>query len=226
MTVKRYSYRIITMKKSLVIIIILLLIVLGGIAYFLRSNKPPQSQTAKEENQPTSAPLTKNSLIDLLAQGKNQSCTYSTTTANNTESSGTVYISGKNMRADFAVTVEGKKNTGSMVRDENFSYIWGMGMAQGIKMKNSAVESPSSITQNSQNFDPNAKVDYKCVPWTPNNSVFTPPTDIKFSEFSLPSPQAAKSSENPTTNNQAACAACNSLSGQAKTMCLAQLNCQ
>lgn len=210
------------MKKLLPVVIILLLI---G-AYFLISNKQkkPQTPISEMKSQPTTAPLIKSSLLDLITQGKNLNCTFSTM-KDKTESSGTVYISGKNIRTDFTTIVEGKKNTGSMIRDENYTYVWGMGMAQGIKMKNSVVESTGSA-QSKQYFDPTAKVDYKCQPWIVNNSIFSPPANIKFNDFSLPSSQATGASGSSTTGNQAACAACNSLSDQAKTMCLSQLHCQ
>ena len=215
------------MKKSL-LVIVLLLIVLGGIAYFLMSNKQMQPKTMVEtKNQPTSAAMTRGSLLDLLSQGKNLNCTFNTST-NNVESSGTVYVSGKNIRTDFTTTVEGKKNTGSMIRDENYSYVWGMGMAQGIKIKNSSIGTSANSAQNKQYFDQTAKVDYNCQPWGPNNSIFSPPADIKFSELSIPllPPQVTGSSGSATTGSQAACAACNSLSDQAKAMCLSQLHCQ
>lgn len=204
------------MKKFLPIIIILLLLILGVAGYFLMSNK---------KKPPTTVPLTKNSLMDLITQGKNVSCSFDTIMGT-TESSGTVYVSGKNTRVDFSTTNDGKKNTGSMIRDENFSYVWGMGMAQGIKMKNTSVESPSGSAQSKQYFDPTSKVDYKCQSWSPDNSMFKPPAEVKFSEFSIPVSQQAGSTGNVTPGNQSACAACNNLSGQAKTMCLTQLNCQ
>lgn len=211
------------MKKSIVPIIIIVLVIFGLIAYFAKSNKPKSPQVSVGNSQPTSAPVTAmNTLKDLITQGKNVSCTYSSS-INNTESTGSVYVSGKNVRVDYSATVEGKKTTGSMIRDDNFTYVWGAGMPQGIKMKNTSVESSATVSQGKQYFDQNAKMDYKCQPWSPSNTSFTPPTNITFSEFSLP---AAQPTTAAGTGNQAACAACNSLTGQTKTMCLTQLHCQ
>ena len=221
------------MKKSIVPIKIILLVVFGLVAYFAKSNKPKPSQVAVGNNQPTSAPVTAMSTLkDLITQGKNVNCTYTSSTTNNTVSTGSVYVSGKNIRVDYSATVEGKKTTGSMIRDDNFTYVWGAGMPQGIKMKNAAVESSATVSQGKQYFDQNAKMDYKCQPWSPSSTSFTPPANVTFTEFSLPAAQPTSSAAtsggavNPAEGNQVACAACNNLSGDAKTACLTQLNCQ
>lgn len=213
------------MKKSIVFAIIILIVIFGLIAYFVTSNKQKPSQTGIGTSQPTSAPVTtKNSLIDLLRQGNNVNCTYTSST-DKTVASGTVYVSGKKIRVDYSSTFEGKKNSGSMIRDENFTYIWGDGMPRGIKMKNTSTELPTGSPQTNQYFDQSAKMDYKCSPWSPSSASFTPPSNITFSEFSLPAAQPTSASGSGTSNS-AACAACNNLTGQTKTLCLTQLHCQ
>lgn len=215
------------MKKSTVWTIIILLVIFGLVAYFITLNKQKRPQMIVGNGQPKNVLVTaKNSLEDLVAQGKNISCTYTSST-DNTVSSGTVYISGKNVRVDYTLMIDGKKNSGSMIRDNDFTYVWGTAMPQGIKMRNTSAELPTGSPQDKQSFDQTAKMDYKCQSWSPNNSSFTPPTNIKFSEFSLPAAQPTGAAANPAAGgNQAACAACNNLTGNTKTMCLTQLHCQ
>ncbi len=209
--------------NKLLLVIVGVIVIIGVGAYFFMSNKQKAPSLNPTTNQPTSVPTTKNSLLDLLTQGRNLTCEYNAT-VNTSQSSGTVYLSGKNIRVDYAITVEGKKNTGSMIRDENYTYLWGSAMAGGIKMKNTSLESSTNNAQTNQYFNPSTKQDYKCQAWLPNTVMFTPPTNITFSEFSIPSPQVSVGAVNQ--GNSAACEACNSLSGQAKTMCLTQLKCE
>jgi hypothetical protein len=161
-----------------VIVALLLLLGVGG-AYFLSQNKPTTQTTDTPAT--TTTEKKSSSLLDLLSLGKNQRCTFKTA-SEGSSTEGTVYIAEGKMRGDFKTTVDGKAQDMSMIRDGDTSYIWGSSLPTGIKMTIS-LDELSSNQQTGQVVNPSDKLDYSCIPWNTDASLFTPPSNIKFSEL-------------------------------------------
>lgn len=191
-----------------------ILIVAAGGAYFMfgRGQKAPETPTTAVETQEESS--SKSSIAGLLASGKNQTCTVNYP-AGDQITTGTVYISGKNVRGDFSSTVEAQNIEYHMITDGEFLYSWSSTLPQGIKIKIDPTQ-PSPSPAAGQ-VDLNTEVDVKCSSWSVDNSKFTPPADVTFREISVPS----TTTQSPSTQNPQGGSPCDSITDpQAKAACL------
>lgn len=174
-------------KQLMVAIAVTILLLLGVGGYFLFSKNqtvPAQNQTSNTTSGQQSGSVM-NSLVDLLAGGENVMCNFDVPSDENGNSSkGTVYISNGNMRGDFQTTQDGKVTSMSMIRKGNDNYVWGDGMETGIKMTLSPEDLKTETNEASKYVDLNKKADYRCNPWGVDQSKLTPPSNVKFTDFS------------------------------------------
>ncbi|HZJ18200.1 MAG TPA: hypothetical protein VFD45_01100 [Patescibacteria group bacterium] len=177
-------------SKGLIIVVIIILALLGSALYLnlgKSSNTSENKTNSMDKSNQTAGEMVKGTIKNLFGAGKNVKCAINSAENNGT---GTVYVAGKKMRGDFTSQVEGKTVKSHFIQDEEFSYIWSSEMDQGIKMKadlgteeTSASNSKENSTVKNQTMDLNKEVDYKCSNWTVDNSKFTPPSNIKFSDL-------------------------------------------
>lgn len=215
------------MKNKKVLAVVAVLVVILGLygAYrvynhFKRLSGNPVSQT---QTATTTAPTTLGSLKDLIAKGISQSCSYS---SDNT--SGTVYMSGGQIRADISAEIDNKPSTSHLIIKDNMTYLWTDGTKTGIKMAYNPNATPSATggtpsANSSGVLDPNTSMDYKCNPWVADASQFTLPTGVTFSTFTMPSQSSGATPATGSTSSQ--CSYCDSLTGDNKTQCLTALKC-
>ncbi len=148
-------------------------------------NKPEETEVEQSQS---------SSLRELLAIGKNQKCTVTTTSTDDdgtkTDTVGTIYISGKKMAQDVSVTSTDKeipKMNMRMISDGSFMYSWNVdSKSQGMKMKIVEPAEEESKGGNSQGgaVDLDEKVAMKCTNWIVDNSKFTIPSDVQFTDLS------------------------------------------
>lgn len=211
-------------NKVLIAIVVIVILLLGGGAYIMSTKN--KTVTPSTSNTTTKQEATKsglNSLKNLLASGVPQKCTYKDS-SNNVSIEGTTYISGGKVRGDFSSVAEGKTNTGHSIYDGKTSYIWSDESTTGFKMNidpNASNATSSSETNSQQGVDMNKSIDYSCSPWLPDQSLFTPPTNITFTEFSVPT----VSQGTGATGSKSLCSTCDSLTGDQKTQCLTAFKC-
>lgn len=219
-------------KQAIIGILAAAVILIGAGGVFLYSkNKPaaePSSTTSAKEQTKTESTMN-NSLTDLLSSGKTQKCTFSYSDENG-GTEGTAYINNQNMRADLSITTEDKKvSQMSMIRKGDDNYIWGGGFPDGTGLKMTlSAEEFTSDEESKKYFDTSKKANYDCSGWTVDSSLFTPPSNIKFSDLSSMMKGVIKSEAKPsgTTNSTGAnCSVCNNLTGDAKTTCMSSLGC-
>ncbi len=124
----------------------------------------------------------KGSMKALIARGGNYKCTFKQDTEVGT-STGTVYISGNEMRGDFSSVVAVANTTieSHMISDGEFMYTWSPLMPGGMKMK---IDSTATAEGSSQGFDTNQELDYECDLWTRDGTVFNLPEGTTFTEVS------------------------------------------
>lgn len=157
------------------------------------------------------------SFVELMKLGENYTCTFSDA-SEDASVTGTVFVAGKEnkFRTDYNtdVSVElssggqygGKngmqtqeriKQTGSMITDGEYTYIWDNSSKQGIKMKFTQqdqadleesmkdLEGYESVQSKNDGsgFDQTAEMNYDCKRWSVDSSVFNPPSDIVFTDF-------------------------------------------
>lgn len=209
------------MNKKVIIVVVLFLLGLAG--YFGYQKFMGKSDSPLSNSQ-TSGGM--KSLKDLLSSGVAQKCSFSSD-----GSQGVSYISGGKVRGDFTSQVSGKTTTSHMISDGATSYIWTDGEPNGFKMTvdpNQAAEVKNDYTNTSTSgaADLNQKADYKCSGWVVDGSVFTPPTNVTFSDFSqMYAPVASSMPSSGSSGSSSTCAYCNALTGDDKSQCLAALNC-
>jgi len=203
------------MNKKVIAAVVILLVLIGG--YFGYTKLKGGSITTPGTTTESGG---MKSLKDLLSLGVTQKCTFSQTGGSGT-SEGTTYVSGGKVRGDFTTTSSGKTMITHMISDGKTSYIWTEGEKTGFKMtaieaSPSTVQTGSADTPVNSQADLDQKADYKCSGWTTDGSLFTPPTNVTFTDFSqMLNPSAAPSQ----------CSYCDSLTGDDKTQCMAAFKC-
>jgi len=222
--------------------IVIAIIIIALLAWYFtknssKNNTVSQTKSASDNTaamQPTSGSQP-TSLKDLMMSSSSQKCDVSFTNGN-TQSQGTIYVGNGKFRGDFSATVNGTTTMSHMISDQQTSYMWVEGMATGYKMAavaNSTTTAPSQA--NSQAVDPNANYDYHCSNWPVDNSQFTPPTNINFTDMSAmmqtgagagasSGSGASAGANSSATMHAQECAACGQ-AGANKAQCMAALKC-
>ncbi|OGG03951.1 hypothetical protein A2W14_05805 [Candidatus Gottesmanbacteria bacterium RBG_16_37_8] len=215
------------MKKNNLYIAIglVILLLLGGGAYFMRnsSSTTPQRPSSQSDSQEKSSG-NMTSLKDLLTSGRPQKCTFTDTTdERNTQ--GITYVATGKVRGDFTSTDEGKTANMHMMIDGKTSFIWVDGESRGFKMvfKPEDLDEEQITNTPNQAIDPDKKIDFKCTSWSVDNSLFVPPSNVEFTDFSTMFPTAGPTKEGQTMPDP--CAACNNLPQEAKDQCRTALKC-
>ncbi len=183
----------------LIIIIVALIGVGGGVAYYKHTKakvavdqSTTNSTDVKGDTNVQATTAQENSrgqtLRALLGLGISKMCTFSDTTSAGTNS-GTVYISGKNMRMDGTMTsTAGVVTESHMIKADDTSYMWYTkdGKTQGVKMSMAMLDTTKTSvktvapTTPKPAVDLDAKVSYNCSNWSADNSKFTVPSNVTF----------------------------------------------
>ena len=197
-----------------------------------KTTQEPAASTVNNTAQPSveaSISTQKSSLKDFMTMTTDQQCEFKDSETGN---SGTVYVSNGKMRGDFISDVNGKQAASHMINDGTTAFIWMDDQATGFKTNLEAIEKMSGQTGVSQTVDINKPVDFTCSSWTVDQAKFAVPVEIRFSDMSQMMEDAMKRmpSTMPTSpvasgNSQVACAACDSLEGEAVTQCKTALKC-
>ena len=169
-------------KQTLLIAGAIVAVVIIAAAGFFLFKKPTQTPQESTITQPTQLEesQTKGSIKNLLAAGKNQTCTIKYPVGEQM-GEGTVYVSGKNLRGDFTMTSAGKTFDSHMIQDETYMYSWSSLSPQGVKMKIAELEKVQA-SPTAESVDLNQEVDVNCSSWSVDSGKFTPPADVNFME--------------------------------------------
>lgn len=174
----------------------------------------------------------KKSLRDLLGLGRSQKCTYSEPESG---SSGTVYVSGNESRADFAYKLpDGAEQVSHMIIKEDKMYLWIEGEETGYLMSLSEDEDGQESegeAQAPETVDLDQAIDYRCEDWSVDDSKFTLPAGVEFKDLSalieFEAPEAGETGSLEESDSPAdACVVCDSLPVEAQEQCRESLNCE
>jgi hypothetical protein len=123
------------------------------------------------------------SFFDLATRGGTYTCTISSSGTNNS-STGTVYVSGTNVRGDFISTTAGKTVDSSMLKLDDKVYVWGGGMTQGIVM-DAALTATGSDAPAMSGSGSEMKQEYgwDCTATGADASKFVKPSNIEFMDL-------------------------------------------
>lgn len=211
------------MNKNMYLVLGLLLVLLVGAGVFMMIGKKPTEPTPLSSATESTAKNPK-SLKDLMASAVSQKCTYKDK-MDTVDISGVTYVAGGKMRGDITSLVDNKQIATHIIVDGKTSYIWVDGQASGFKMAydtGNTISNPD--TKQSQQVDINKSMDFSCSPWMTDESMFTLPSNVKFTDYgSVAVPTVATTSGE--TAPQVNCSVCGNLTGESKTQCLTALKC-
>lgn len=158
------------------------------------SKTPIQDNQAEDNTSPDTEQSQTTSMRELMALGKSQKCTVSSSTTDDdgtkTESTGVMYFAGGKIAQEVVVTSTDKEMPRiemSMVSDGSYMYTWNtQEKNQGMKMKitETANESDGDNTSQAGAVDMDDKLNVKCSPWIADNSKFSVPNDVQFTDLS------------------------------------------
>lgn len=179
------------MNKVLIVGIIVGVIAIGGIGAYALFSGGGTSDTSNNVagNSETVGSFTEQASIEeLLTRNASLKCTYSMSEAG-TESTGVAYFAGgKNMYGEFTYTSNGESTQVYSVRNGDTQYVWTKDATIGFKTDVSTSDKASQ-QQQSQQFDPEEKYAFACVNWNKDDSLFTPPASVSFTDVSAQSRQ-------------------------------------
>lgn len=214
------------MNKNLIIGIVALLLIGGGGYYFMTKGSVSTPTTPSSETSSQQPATAFKSLKDLLMSGVAQKCTF-TDKSENVDMNGTTYVANGKMRGDFNSSVNGKVMVSHMIVDGKTSYMWTDDTTTGFKFAfdpQSTEETQADESDKRQgSVDINKTMDYKCNPSTVDGSMFTPPANVKFTDYSQM--MGPSSSGKTGTGVNPGCSACDSLEGDDQAQCRAALKC-
>jgi hypothetical protein len=206
-----------------IIIGLVSVVVIASVIYFAPSFK---------KTSPEIADIKKTSIESLLTMGGTKKCVYSAE-VNGVTTSATIYLHDGNMRADSKITLQGKEIDSHIIFLKDTSYVWGAGMPQGFKMDVKKLKEQNvAKTSQEQSFDMKKEVNYSCSSWSYDETFFTLPSSISFTDVSMMMQQKMGASPsvgggmNAAGSLSSACDACNSVPESAKAQCKAALHCK
>ncbi|OHA18289.1 MAG: hypothetical protein A2664_02395 [Candidatus Taylorbacteria bacterium RIFCSPHIGHO2_01_FULL_46_22b] len=178
--------------------IIVAIVVIGGGAWYFSAYAPTQNEsgdmtatttdstatTASTSSTSSSEVSFRGSMSELIKRGGSYKCTVTfNSPAGNSD--GTVYVSGDRLRGDFKTVVAeaGLTVENHMLGVGGYLYNWNSMTSQGFKSKMSTDKAidESKPTSASESLDYNQALDYKCVAWDGDASLFEFPKGIVFS---------------------------------------------
>lgn len=172
--------------------LVIVAVVAGGAWYFIGGNSDSSAADASATQQEGNTMMPSSETFDesttlaaLQEKGGSWKCTFATT-GPTADSSGTVYIAGKNIRGDFESSVKQVSMTleSHMISDGAFAYTWTSSTNQGFKVPVdvNAGGDTSTAVSGSGEFDMGATLDYHCSAWPTDESMFALPAGITFTE--------------------------------------------
>jgi len=155
-------------------------------------------------------------ILSLIEGGKTISCTI---TYPDNKGTGTIYVgSSRKFAGDFNMKGTNNSNVvAHMVSDGTYVYMWSAAMPMGIKMSLLAARNAANNTQTNQSVNLNQTVNMQCNPWTVDESKFTVPSNVSFTDMS----NLTKPAQSTTVAPQTGASPCDQIpAGPAKTACL------
>ena len=181
------------MNKSLPIIIVVLLLLLAGGAFLAFKNKPVQTDavnTAVDQGQPNQDSNVFTSIKDALSKSLSLECTYQDEKGTETKT----YIKSGAVRAESKIVVNGSATESQVIFKDRKMYSWDNTTKKGVVFEiPEETENPQITPSGQRSADDNksesflAEIEkYKdaCKPAVVSDSLFTPPSDVEFQDFS------------------------------------------
>jgi hypothetical protein len=170
------------MQKKLIILVILVAVVVGAYFVFGGSKEVKNEELGNTNDEQPSGK--KMAFSQFLKQGGAYKCEVKQYMSD-FENSGTMYISGKNMRGEFSTVAEGRTMNSSFISRDGYSYTWSsVTPGMGFKIKAEAETSNESAGVNgTYAWSADQIGDYNCESWVVDTTKFELPKDVTFQEI-------------------------------------------
>jgi hypothetical protein len=146
--------------------------------------EPTSVATTTTEASSTKPTGKKIPFAQFLNQGGSHMCTVNQTIGTVT-SEGTVYIHDSFVMANFSTTLAGHQIDSTMVIRDGYIYSWtSASQTTGVKVKmlTAQEQESASASQTVRSWNPNQVGDYSCKDWVADDTKFTLPKTIVFTE--------------------------------------------
>lgn len=186
--------------KSVVFLVIAGALAVGAVLYGLFGTSSSKTQpvlddtnpvTEVDETEENQVPLSGvGSLEALKLFGQNLECTISYDSPDVAEPIvGTYFVSGDSIRGDFEMTIPelGGEMVSSIIWNDGMMYSWSDigGQKYGMKVNTATLEAGEQSEAVREPIPSDVNVRYNCQVWTAvDGSVFVPPSDVLFQDFS------------------------------------------
>lgn len=222
-------------KKVMVGVVIGVAIVLIlGVALVSRNSRGPEQKGQTTENKLKDGKFT-GTFPELLALGENYACQFDTTDDTGNRVVGKTYIaaSGDKFSGEFVMTqADGTEVSSNIMRDGEYNYIWTSEQEEGIKTKIDPEEDTlfDSGDETSGTTDiSNDVADFDCQPWSVDQTMFAPPTNIKFTDLSSMMMDAMEGSQETESmmeeSEEKDCSVCSQVPESSREQCLKAIGC-
>ena len=179
-----------SMKWIIAGVVAVVVIAGGAGAYVMLSgdDQANSEQAALVSSETKGATAEQASIEELLTRNASLKCSYNVRDGESTNT-GTAYFSGgKNMYGEFTNTTTDTSMTAYVIRNADTQYVWQKDAKTGYKADVSAFTKEKQ-QQMSQQFDPSQKYKFACVDWDTDESRFTPPSTVTFTDISAQTQQ-------------------------------------
>jgi hypothetical protein len=224
------------MKNKIIGLVLPIIIVLAAGFYFMKvKTTSPTANTKPTATIPTGKTKMM-SLKELMTLGTSQKCTFESSDDKGT-TKGISYINKNRMRGDITISNDTKVIESHIINDGTYMYSWSTDMDKGIKIPITAVTTPKVEAAEdypqgyNEYLDQNKQLDYDCSNWNTDESMFIPPTNVTFTDFSeqmktlekMQTQVTSGATENSLPENK--CAVCDSLPAESQAACRQGLGC-
>jgi hypothetical protein len=175
------------MNRKTLIGIITAVVIVGGTGAAIvvarsDTSAPASSSVTQNTSNTVSPEIVKGSLASLLNTSDTKKCSFDTGADG---VSATVYLANNRMRSDYSSTSGGTVKEGSMIVLSDKQYIWDSADKKGVMFAFSRdqVEQQAGAASQQSSVDINKEYDFTCSNWTLDESKFTPPTDVAFTDY-------------------------------------------
>lgn len=168
-----------------------LLVVAGGVGAYVmltRDNQSNSEQTALVSSETEGATSEQASIEELLTRNASLKCSYSVQDGASTNTGTAYFAGGKNMYGEFTNTTKDTTKKAYVIRNGDTQYVWQEDAKTGYRADVSAFTKQVQ-QQMSQQFDPAQKYKFSCIKWEKDDSLFTPPSNVKFTDISAQTQQ-------------------------------------
>lgn len=176
-------------KKVIIVVTAAIVLIGGGVAAYMMTRPDDTQSSSTSGDEATTQTTTEESVAtasikEFLLAGENKQCTFQ-----DADIRGTLYFAGdQRMRQDYESTNAAEPGSGSMIVLQEKQYIWSNDTKEGMIFafnpeEEAAASEEAAETPEEDSVDLNKEFEFTCRSWRVDESLFTPPSDVKFTDM-------------------------------------------